>query len=45
MKTKKLSKKDLINFENEIAESFNNAEIKAPVHLYYGNEKNMIAAF
>jgi len=45
MKIKKLTKKDLINFENEIANSFNNAEIKAPVHLYYGNEKNIISVF
>ena len=45
MKIKKLIKKDLINFENEIANSFNNAEIKAPVHLYYGNEKNIISVF
>ena len=45
MKITKLSKKDLINFENEIADSFNRAKIKAPVHLYYGNEDSIIATF
>ena len=45
MKITKLSKKDLINFENEIADSFNKAKIKAPVHLYYGNEDSIIDTF
>ena len=35
----------LIEFENEIADCFNNAMIKAPVHLYNGNEEEMIAVF
>ena len=39
---KKYKKSDLIEFENEIAKLFNKAKIKAPVHLYYGNEKNII---
>ena len=34
-----LTENDLIQFEKEIAKSFNEAKIKAPVHLYYGNEK------
>jgi len=39
------TKEQLIEFENEIAECFNNAEIKAPVHLYDGNEEQMIKIF
>lgn len=37
--------KDLISFEEEIAESFNNAEIRAPIHLYNGNEQKIIDIF
>jgi len=37
--------KDLISFEEEIAESFNNAEIRAPIHLYNGNEEKIINIF
>ena len=40
-----LKKEDLVNFENEIAELFNNAKIKAPVHLYNGNEDQIIEIF
>ena len=36
---------ELIQFEEEIAELFNKAKIKAPVHLYYGNEDSIIATF
>ena len=36
---------ELIAFENEIAELFNTAKIKAPVHLYYGNEEKIIDVF
>jgi pyruvate dehydrogenase E1 component alpha subunit len=36
---------DLINFENEIADLFNAAKIRAPVHLYSGNEEQMIEIF
>jgi pyruvate dehydrogenase E1 component alpha subunit len=36
---------ELIAFENEIAELFNDAKIKAPVHLYYGNEEKIIEVF
>ena len=35
----------LINFETEIANLFNAAKIRAPVHLYYGNEEQMIEIF
>ncbi len=40
-----LTKEDLINFENEIAECYNNKEIRAPVHLYSGNEEHMLNIF
>ena len=36
---------ELIQFEDEIAEQFNAAQIKAPVHLYSGNEEAIIAVF
>jgi len=39
------TKAELIEFENEIAKSFNESEIKAPVHLYDGNEEQMIEIF
>ena len=39
------TEQDLIDFENEMADCFNNAMIKAPVHLYHGNEKQMIKIF
>jgi TPP-dependent pyruvate/acetoin dehydrogenase alpha subunit len=40
-----MNKEQLISFEEDIAECFNNAMIKAPVHLYYGNEDQMIDIF
>jgi pyruvate dehydrogenase E1 component alpha subunit len=40
-----MTKEQLIAFEDDIAECFNNAMIKAPVHLYYGNEDQMINIF
>jgi|TARA_R110000824_G_scaffold22464_3_gene82176 pyruvate dehydrogenase E1 component alpha subunit len=36
---------ELIEFENEMAQCFNDARIKAPVHLYDGNEEPMIEVF
>jgi len=39
------TKEDLINFETEIGDCFNNKLIKSPIHLYYGNEENMIKIF
>lgn len=36
---------ELIAFEEEIAELFNNAQIKAPVHFYNGNEEQIIEVF
>jgi pyruvate dehydrogenase E1 component alpha subunit len=40
-----LTEQDLIDFETDIAESFNRAEIRAPIHLYYGNEGQMLDVF
>lgn len=40
-----LTKEQLVDFETDIANCFNNAMIKAPVHLYDGNEEQMINIF
>lgn len=40
-----MTAQDLIEFENQIVNSFSNKEIKAPVHLYSGNEKKIIEIF
>jgi len=40
-----MKEKDLINFEDNIAKLFNEAKIKAPIHLYSGNEKFLIRFF
>jgi TPP-dependent pyruvate/acetoin dehydrogenase alpha subunit len=40
-----ISKKDLIKFENKIAENFNKGMIKAPIHLYSGNENELLKVF
>ena len=40
-----LTKKELVDFENDIADCFNSAMIKAPVHLYNGNEEQIIDVF
>jgi len=40
-----LTKEQLVAFETDIANCFNNAMIKAPVHLYDGNEEQMIDIF
>jgi pyruvate dehydrogenase E1 component alpha subunit len=36
---------DLIDFEDDIAREFNEAKIRAPVHLYSGNEEEIIRIF
>lgn len=36
---------ELIAFETEIADEFNNGKIRAPIHLYSGNEAQMIEIF
>lgn len=43
--TPQLSAEDLIAFEDIIAARFNDAQIKAPVHLYHGNERAMLRLF
>jgi len=40
-----MQKEELIQFENEIAELFNSGKIKAPIHLYHGNEEEIIKIF
>jgi len=40
-----LNKKQLIDFEEEVARRFNNSEIRSPVHLYFGNEDQIIDVF
>lgn len=40
-----MNEKDLIDFEKGIADSFNNAKIKAPIHLHGNNEKQLIEIF
>jgi TPP-dependent pyruvate/acetoin dehydrogenase alpha subunit len=36
---------ELIKFESQIGNLFNNKQIKAPIHLYSGNEEKMIEIF
>ena len=40
-----MTKQELIEFEEKMAEHFNNARIRAPIHLYYGNENELIKIF
>jgi pyruvate dehydrogenase E1 component alpha subunit len=40
-----MTKEELIAFEDEIAEMFNAGKIRAPVHLYSGNEEQIINVF
>lgn len=40
-----LKAQDLIDFEDEVIKRFKNKEILAPVHLYSGNEEQMIRIF
>jgi len=42
---KNYTEQELIDFETEIGECFNNGMIKAPVHLYSGNEAQIIDIF
>jgi TPP-dependent pyruvate/acetoin dehydrogenase alpha subunit len=41
----KLSEKDLVSFEKKVAKLFNSGKIRAPIHLYSGNEMQMIQIF
>jgi pyruvate dehydrogenase E1 component alpha subunit len=40
-----MTAQELIDFESDIAAEFNAAKIRAPIHLYYGNEEKMIELF
>lgn len=40
-----MNKQKLIDFETDIATCFNNAQIKAPIHLYSNNEEQLIEIF
>ena len=40
-----MKKIDLINFENDIANSFNEGKIRSPIHLYSNNEEFLIKFF
>ena len=42
---KNYTEQELIDFETEIGDCFNNGMIKAPVHLYSGNETQLIDIF
>ena len=37
-----MKKEKLIKFEEDIAKLFNEGKIRAPVHLYHGNEEKII---
>ena len=41
----KWSAENLINFENKVVDLFNSGQIKAPVHLSSGNEKELTSMF
>lgn len=40
-----ISKNDLIRFEDKVAKTFNEGKIRAPIHLYSGNEDKLIEIF
>jgi len=40
-----ITRQELIDFETEIGERFNNREIRAPIHLYHGNEDQIMQVF
>jgi len=40
-----MNEKNLIKFEDDIANLFNQAKIKSPIHLYSGNERFLINLF
>lgn len=42
---KKYTKEELIDFETRVADTFNSGLIKSPVHLYDGNEEQIINVF
>ena len=42
---KNLNPEDLLAFEERVADAFNSGKIRAPVHLYSGNETELINVF
>lgn len=40
-----LTADDLIAFEEKVGQCFRNKEIRAPIHLYYGNEEKILKVF
>lgn len=40
-----MNKQELIDFESEIGDLFNSARIRAPIHLYAGNEDQIMQVF
>lgn len=40
-----VNKEELILFEEQVGELFNQGKIKAPIHLYHGNEEIMMQIF
>lgn len=40
-----MTKEELIAFEEEIADCYKNKQIRAPIHLYDGNEEKMLEMF
>jgi pyruvate dehydrogenase E1 component alpha subunit len=40
-----MTPEELIAFETEMADIFNEGKIRAPVHLYFGNEKEIVEVF
>ena len=40
-----MTKDELIAFEEDVAARFNAGKIRAPVHLYWGNEEQMLRGF
>ena len=44
-KDEEMTKEELVAFEEEIAVLFNAGKIRAPIHLYFGNEEAMIRVF
>lgn len=40
-----MTKEELIAFEEKMADHFNNGRIRAPIHLYHGNENEIIKIF
>lgn len=44
-KMKKLTQQELIQFEEKVGDCFKNKMIYSPIHLYHGNEKEIISVF